>query len=180
VDLQEHYRARFCEENVWHLCGVLPEASAQAYAVFISNAARQVAIWRQRSAESEDQPVVWDYHVVLLTRDDDNWQIFDADSRLAPPCAAREYLSASFILQPGAHAHFCPIFRLVPARQYRDTLCSDRSHMLNADGSWQSPPPPWPCIGEGSNLMRFIEMGESFIGQVHDIASLRRWLDSNP
>jgi len=37
-------------------------------------------------------------------------------------------------------------FRVVPSDLYLSTFASDRSHMLNADGSWLHPPPTYPCI----------------------------------
>ena len=38
------------------------------------------------------------------------------------------------------------MFRVVPSDVYLSAFASDRSHMLNTDGSWLQPPPTYPCI----------------------------------
>jgi len=51
--------------------------------------------------------------------------------------------------------------------------------MRTPDGGWLAPPPPWPPIGgakEASNLARFIDLDEAFVGAVTDVGGLRRAL----
>ena len=40
----------------------------------------------------------------------------------------------------------CSMFRIVSSDIYLSTFASDRSHMLDADGSWLQSPPTYPCI----------------------------------
>jgi hypothetical protein len=54
---------------------------------------RKVALWHQRLAKSEDLPVVWDYHCILLLKKKrsaaegtKNW-FYDFDTTLPNPCA---------------------------------------------------------------------------------------------
>jgi len=172
IDLGSRYCRNYCEENVWHLCGDCVADRTPAFAVFISNADRAVAIWQQRAARSAGAPLVWDYHVILIARSDPDWRVYDVDSRLAPGVPAREYIETCFPVLPPVLAPHAPHFRVVEAARYRATLATDRSHMRLADGTWRSPPPAGPPIGEGTNLMRFVDTQEDFEGEVLDRAAL--------
>jgi len=171
-DLTSRYTPGYCEENVWHVCGDCVEAGIEACALFISNADRAVAVWQQRAAKHPAGPVLWDYHVVLLARVDAHWRVYDADSVLSAGLLIGEYLEASMPVLPPAHARYAPRFRVVEAPRYRARLATDRSHMRDPDGAWRSPPPRYPPIGEGTNLMRFVDMETDFEGEVMDRARL--------
>jgi hypothetical protein len=170
------YWPRYCEENVWHACdGADGDGLAGALVMVISNDARAVAFWEQRAAPP-GEVVFWDYHVVLLTRDESRWRVIDPDCRAGRELAAARWLDASFAPLAAEHADHRPVFRLVPTDVYRRELRSDRSHMRSGD-EWQSPPPPWPTIGDGgSNLMRFVDMDDEFLGEVLDLEALRKRL----
>jgi len=180
LDLKRSHWPGYCEENVWHLCGALPERIEHTHVLVISNARRTLAMWRQRASGSTEQPVIWDYHVVLLGQASGRWWIWDADSTLPSPQPAQHYLEASFRPLPAEHAELRPSFRVVAADLYRRTLSSDRSHMRATDGGWLAPPPPGEGIGNGMNLMRFVDMQTEFVGQVLDLMALRAWLAARP
>ena len=141
--------------------------------VFISNPQRTVAVWQQRAAQAITEPVVWDYHVIALAKAGGHWWVHDPDSTLGVPVAASTYLDAAFLPLAPAQSAYAPLFRWLPADLYRQEFCSDRRHMRDATGEWLAPPPPGPCIGQGSNLMRFVDLETEFWGEVLDLDALR-------
>ncbi|XP_043363321.1 protein N-terminal glutamine amidohydrolase isoform X3 [Dermochelys coriacea] len=88
-----------------------------------------------------------DYHVILLhvSSGDQNF-IYDLDTVLPFPCPFDTYTEEAFksddIILPG----FRRKIRLIRADLYLKTFASDRSHMKDANGHWQKPPPSYPCI----------------------------------
>ncbi|XP_032659409.1 protein N-terminal glutamine amidohydrolase [Chelonoidis abingdonii] len=159
------YTSCYCEENVWKLCEYIRSYDQypleEFYAVFISNERRMIPLWKQQSG-CGDEPVVWDYHVILLhvASGDQNF-IYDLDTVLPFPCPFDTYIQESFksddILLPG----FRRKIRLIQADLYLKTFASDRSHMKDASGHWQKPPPSYPCIETADskmNLDDFISM----------------------
>ena len=167
------YAANYCEENVWQLSRAPVLSGRRRGALFISNRDRHCPLWAQRAATQPDQPVVWDYHVVLLTLGPA--QIFDLDSTLPFPCDARDYLRATFPLAGALPEPFAPRFRFVPAEVLDGSFASDRSHMRATDGSWRSPPPPWPAIATAAATMTlpaFVDMTSEGPGIRLDLTSL--------
>lgn len=167
----------FCEENIWHLCtdpavsrDGRPISVEERHVVFISNARRSVWMRQQRAGGTE--PVVWDYHVVLLA----GGLVWDPDTLLGFPVALERWLRDSFTPSPD----LAPRFRVIGAPTYLDRFASDRSHMIGPDGTPLKPLPPWPPIGEGMNLFRFVDMETPFVGQLLDLESFRRTLPSSP
>ncbi len=100
------YTSCFCEENVYLLakkCITIDATTkCESFVVFISSRSKQTPIWCQKSGRSNESPVVWDYHVVLLVRENScdannpNSVIFDIDSTLPFPCRAAKYFVQSF------------------------------------------------------------------------------------
>lgn len=162
----------YCEENVWHLCADAGVEGTPRAALVISNAARTVAVACQRAAPSPDLPVVWDYHVVLAARGSTGWAIWDLDSTLGMPVPLREYLRQSFAWPHGFAPPYDARFRVIEAGRYRDVLCTDRSHMRDESGRYRVPPPSWPPIGTGTNLMRLIDLDDPIAGEVIALAEL--------
>ena len=163
---QPRYWPFYCEENVWHLCSdrdAIDSPVERRQVLFVSNARKQVAMRHQRAGEGG--AVVWDYHVVLLA----GGRLWDLDTTLGFGIPPAVWLAESFV--PGSPE---PRFRVIDAPAYVASFASDRSHMIGADGRPLKPPPPWPPIGKGMNLMRFVAMGEPFLGEVIDLEGLRR------
>ena len=160
------YTAFYCEENIWQLTGNPALVDDERVVLIITNPTRTCLLWQQCAAVL-GQPVVWDYHVVLVVRSvpGQAWQVYDFDTRLAFPSTLDTWLGETF---PGCDQwlpDLLPHFRVVPAADFRDRLVSDRGHMKTA-GGWRQPPPPWPCIGTGpSNLQRFLDFDDAFIGE---------------
>ncbi|XP_070778177.1 protein N-terminal glutamine amidohydrolase isoform X2 [Enoplosus armatus] len=169
------------EENVWKLCEfVRSERTApleELFVVFVSNENRMVPLWKQKSGRG-DQPVIWDYHVVLLHVGlQSDCLVFDLDSELSFPCSLQVYaaqaLRSDHNIKPAYHRKL----RVVPADSFLLKFASDRSHMKNSDGSWRMPPPTYPPIHSAEcqmNLDDFISMNPA-VGWGH-VLSLDHFL----
>lgn len=169
----EHDAPFWCEENAWHLC-VDPRVG-DAHVVIISNPTRTVALWHQRAASRDSAPVVWDYHVVVIST---GGRVWDLDTRLAFPIALDEYLAQSF---REVAPRLRPRFRAIAAPTYRTRFASDRRHMRDAQGQWQQPPPPWPPIGEGHVLDALLDpVDDDVFGRWLDAAALRAHVSGAP
>lgn len=159
------YQPFYCEENVYHLCADPRLQGREPAALFIRGAGGECVIWHQRLADDADDPVFWDYHVVLLARRP--WEIWDLDTTLGCPVGAASYLRRSFRPELELPPAYRPRFRRVDAAELAATFASDRSHMRGPDGEYTQPPPPWPAIGAGrpGNLARFVAVGDPIAGE---------------
>lgn len=168
----DKYHAYYCEENVWHLCADPRLAAHPRAAILVSNPARTVAVAYQRAAPRPELPIVWDYHVVLAARDPQGLSIWDLDTTLGMPVPLLDYLGRSLAWPHGFAPPHEARFRVLEAGRYREVLCTDRSHMRDAAGRYRVPPPPWPAIGTGTNLMRLVDMDDPIAGEVVALAEL--------
>jgi hypothetical protein len=150
------YQPYYCEENVWHLAKSEVFAARDGRAVFVSNETRHVALWRQRASRDPEQPILWDYHVLFLVRAE-AWLVYDHDTTLDFPVALDAYLDETFRFRAPPYG---PRFAVYDAPAYVAELATDRSHMVDDHGAWRAPPPPWPPIGSGTNLERYIRAAE--------------------
>ena len=143
----------YCEENVWRLAYRKTQEPTQEryFACFVSNPNKTCAMLHQLAGPDDDnQPVCWDYHVILVgwNKQERNALVYDIDSRLPYPSRMDDYLGHSFSRNgKGFAPSFAPQFRLVPADLYRQYFTSDRTHMYDAKTStWNAPPPHYACI----------------------------------
>lgn len=144
------YTPLFCEENIWQLIHSLSSSDLPVntlWCLLITNPDKKIPLLNQRSA-ANNQPVIWDYHVILLALIREQPVIFDFDSRLGFVTPLDEYLKNSFIFAHEAAHHlpeeFIPYIRKIPAQSYLNNFYSDREHMrqyLSADKF-----PHWPLI----------------------------------
>ena len=168
------YHPFFCEENVWHLLRAPKLVAKERYAVFVTNPAHQVALYQQRLAPA-GEPVVWDYHVIAIARDSarrGHERVWDRDSRLPFPCPVDRYFEETFPTLPLGAESLAPQFRFVPFAEFEERFASDRRHMRRVDGSWLQAPPPWPVIGAGHTLDRFLEFSDPIGGTVLGLDAL--------
>ncbi|XP_069776365.1 protein N-terminal glutamine amidohydrolase isoform X3 [Narcine bancroftii] len=153
------------EENVWKLCEYVQKKRQypleEWYAVFISNDQKMVPIWRQRSCHG-DQPVIWDYHVILMHDcGGQQCEVYDLDTMLPFPCPFDIYVKEAFHSEDLIRPAFRRKMRVLRADLYLKKFASDRSHMKDAHGMWRMPPPSYPCIQTAEakmNLNDFISM----------------------
>jgi hypothetical protein len=170
------YQPFYCEENIWHLAHDRlhsPTTGQQDRVVFISNQQRTVALWSQHAASQTGEPVIWDYHVVLLNTEPLTPVIWDLDSILQHPAALPRWWRGTFPLEETCPDHLQPTFRVVDSEHFIDTFSSNRSHMrtdsTDADTDFLKPPPAWKPIfkpAKGMNLPDFVDMQNDFIGDV--------------
>jgi hypothetical protein len=160
------YCPYFCEENIWHLSADdrVPVPVAERRVVFIAGVRGRFAMRKQRAGGNG--PVLWDYHVVLAAAG----KIWDLDTTLGLPVDRDVWVQGSFF---PLYRDFVPRFRIVDAAVYRERFASDRSHMIGPDGLPLKPHPPWPPIGEGMTLPRFIDLDAPFVGEIRDLDSFR-------
>jgi protein N-terminal glutamine amidohydrolase len=107
------YCSHYCEENVAKLAERFLDVSAKslpsgnaslAFVVFVSNNAKQTPIWNQKLSASDDDPVIWDYHVIFVLYDSglsntarkENLFVIDCDTRLGLPVPFADYVDRSF------------------------------------------------------------------------------------
>lgn len=148
------YTPCYCEENVANVARALLSSGSGSYdellVAFISNPAKACPIWHQRaSATAAGEPVVWDYHVVLLgrRREGARYDVLDLDSSLPFPAPAREYCAAAFRPHEPLRPAYRQRFRVLPAAEYLRVFASDRRHMRRGDGGgWAAPPPAYPPL----------------------------------
>lgn len=163
----------YCEENAWHLAAERSLGPGERDVVVVSNEGRSVAMWQQRSAVRSGDAVVWDYHVFVVAHGRAGARVWDFDCALGLDVDALGYLEASFRRAPESYA---PRFRVIPAAVYHREFASDRSHMRGPNGRFLQPPPPWPAIGRGHTLDRFVDMRDTAPGRVLDLTELyREW-----
>ncbi len=141
--------------------------------MFISNPTKTVAMCAQRAGEPPAGVLVWDYHVVTLTKLNDVWTVLDPDHIPSAAVSLSNYLGSSFEPLNAVPSQYLPQFKLVEASYLKAHFASDRRHMRSVDGEWLKAPPPWTCIGSGHNLDEFIDMENSQHATAIGLSSLR-------
>ena len=134
------YQKCFCEENVWHLVQHERLRNRRVNVAIVSNAAKKVAVWRQKASKRSDQLVVWDYHVIAFAspcvkdpvettevdpdrsgsegserpfhKMDPSWEVWDLDSTLGFPVPVVRYIRSSFVYtDPSAQVNVPDVFK---------------------------------------------------------------------
>ena len=153
------YQPFYCEENVVRLLAHPRLAARRRFALFITSPSRSVAVWDQR-AGVPGEALVWDYHVIAVTLAPA--LVWDLDTRLSLPFDLAKYMDRSF--QPLEDERLLPWFRLVPEDELTRTFATDRRHMRDPTGSFIAPPPPWPSVGVGHTLDRYLDIEDPIAG----------------
>ena len=197
------YTSCYCEENVWKMCEKVrdrtganrlasssDELLSRCHVAFISNPGKTVPLWWQKaSSDPANQPVVWDYHVILIfdgrgkassassTSSSSSW-VYDLDTCLPFPSDFRQYFDRTFGNDDEMKTKYKRFFRVIPAAEYLRHFASDRRHMIRTDGSWNMPPPEYPAIvaadGVVNNIDKFIDVTQKqFLGRVLDAKEMR-------
>jgi hypothetical protein len=172
----------YCEENVWRLAyrklhfqlesGI---KGVQYYVVFVSSEEKLIPMLYQKArksiSSSSNEPVFWDYHVILLETKENDAFVFDMDTIVTPfPAPLNLYLDYSF--SPDEYTDAVdPRFRVIDAFIFLKYFNSNREHM-RINGEWTAVPPTYKCIQldavkSTSNLdsYRIMTASERFRGQ---------------
>jgi hypothetical protein len=166
------YHPFYCEENAWWLCVHPALGQDERYVVFLTSRGGVCPLLHQRAA-SPGRLIAWDYHVIVV---DPRGRVWDQDSRLPLPTSGPTWLDLTFALSDRLPAMYAPRLRVIPAADYRQDFASDRSHMRDSRGRFQRPPPPWPHIGTGMNLPRYLDTEAERPGRVLTLPEARQWL----
>lgn len=190
------YTALFCEENIWQLLRTLSDncnnelstskciTTNNLWVLFLSNSEQKIALLNQQAAEP-GQPVIWDYHVILLAEIAQDFYIFDFDTRLDFVMPLHDYLQLTLITPEKLPADFVPSVRKIPAQSYLDYFYSDRGHMLGQIDV--SDFPPWGLINADCEqriaLAEYLDFESKVhdagsVFKVHSLSELQGWLES--
>eukprot|EP00903_Cladosiphon_okamuranus_P011770 g11064.t1 len=182
------YASHYCEENTVRLCAHLLDraeaADVELFIVFVSNQARQVPVWNQRLADNQDEPVLWDYHVLLLAKHPHGNWVYDLDSTLAFPTQAAQYMTQAFRRGERMEERFRQKFRVVSGRECVDHFSSDRSHMIQRGGAYSAEPPRLnplrgPRSSSDHNIDEWISMDEDTgRGRVMSLLEMEAFINS--
>ena len=161
------YTPSYCEENIWHLASDSRFHGLDVRVVLVTGPGSHRKLWFQRCGESDDRPVYWDYHVILLVKDN-TWQVWDFDTKLAFPTDAASYFRKTFRGPDESFDNLNVVFRAIDAKEYIENFSSDRSHMRLPSGAWLAPPPSWPAIVKNgvSNLMEWLDIESQGPGEL--------------
>ncbi|MCW8933075.1 MAG: protein N-terminal glutamine amidohydrolase [Gammaproteobacteria bacterium] len=192
------YTPLFCEENIWQLILSLSTTSNvnqmanhlkierdKMWVLIITNKKQKIALLNQQAASAE-QPVIWDYHVILLAEINHQFFIFDFDTRLSFVTPLQDYLQKTLISLDKLPQEFIPSIRKIPAQSYLERFHSDRTHMLIQIEKSQFP--AWPIINSGKehciSLEDYLNIeqplnDQSLLTQISSIVTLEQWLTTS-
>ncbi len=175
------YAPRYCEENIWHLARDARFQASETLVALITGYGPYRPFWYQRCVADPQLPVWWDYHVILLVRQG-SWQVWDLDTTLDLPTAAKTYLEKTFLNSVIASKDTDVILRLVPADYYLEHFASDRAHMRLPSGKWLAEPPAWPMIlpHHRSNLLEWLDTGRAQPGRLLPLSECLREFAGDP
>ena len=127
---QYHYTALFCEENIWKLIESCLNSShiIPIDVLFIINKFNSIALFEQQKSIA-GQSVIWDYHVVLSAKVNNNLVILDFDSRCKFPCDIDAYFNNTFANYNNLAFQYKPYIKPIAADYYYQNFTSDRNHM---------------------------------------------------
>lgn len=166
------YQACYCEENIWHLTKHFPKAKI----IFILNQKASTKLYYQKASLHPFFPVYWDYHVILIHKENDSEMVYDFDTYMDFPTDAQTYFSATFNVDNEPIDEAC-VLRVIDAEAYQHYFHSDRTHMQDEDGNWLMPPPIWQAImNTAANCYALAAIRNLANEHIGELIPLRRYL----
>ena len=125
------YTPLFCEENIWKFLDYCQTDNTikPRDVIFIINPDKAIALFDQKLSQ-ENEPVIWDYHVILSATYEQQTVIFDFDSRRPFPDLISNYFNRTFLSWSLLPEKLRPFLRIINATHFYKHFSSDRSHML--------------------------------------------------
>ena len=126
------YTSLFCEENIWKLIQFLKSDKNNIEpldVLFVSNKSKSVVLFEQKSAIA-NQPVIWDYHVILTARINNNVYVLDFDSHCEFPLLINEYFYRTFPAASNVSEKYLSLIKPIKSDDFLKHFFSDRSHMM--------------------------------------------------
>ncbi len=125
------YTPLFCEENIWQLINSLymNHYAKPIEVLFIINQNSSIALFDQNQSNF-NEPVIWDYHVILVALKNNQPVIFDFDSRCDFPTKINDYFELTFPVKYPLSQTYQPYIKAIAAAHYLKHFYSDRHHML--------------------------------------------------
>ena len=168
-DVELDYQPFFCEENIWRLNRHPILVNSPREVVFIASAAGATPLFGMRASPNVNEPIFWDYHVILLEHGTPHKRVWDLDSVHGTPLDALQWFQHSMPDCRQLPEPYHPMFRLIDGEAYEADFSTDRSHMLDASGNYLHPPPPWhapyrPDVG--MVLDRYRSLDEASLGRL--------------
>jgi hypothetical protein len=149
------YTPLFCEENIWKLLDAHYRQAWQAdalqplHVLFIINKNNTVALFGQGDTDAQ-QPLIWDYHVILSAMLHGEAVVYDFDSQSDFPTDLTSYFNSTFPLHTNLNHEYRPLVRSIPADLHFRHFSSDRQHMINVIA--KSEFPKYPLIQPEAQL----------------------------
>lgn len=125
------YTPLFCEENIWKFLDYCQTDNTikPLDVIFIINPDKTVVLFDQKLSP-DNEPVIWDYHVILSATYKQQTVIFDFDSRRPFPDPINSYFTRTFPSWSLLPEKLRPLLRIINAAHFYKHFSSDRSHML--------------------------------------------------
>lgn len=147
------YTKFYCEENIWklaeHISGNCSDFS-KCYVIICSNEKKRVPFFHHKTGKVENMYMqVWDYHLFVIWKESkEQIVVYDLDSCLLIPMLFNQYkqLSLQLGIIERMSAEFKRSYRILKAQDYLNYFASDRSHMIESNGSYYAAPPPYDPI----------------------------------
>jgi len=127
------YTPLFCEENIWKLIDALYTnqglSTKPIDVLFILNQNNSIALFEQKLSTGAN-PVIWDYHVVLVAKNTSNIVLFDFDSNCSLPKNIADYFHQTFPDNAVLPETVRPLLKPINADYFYKHFYSNRQHML--------------------------------------------------
>jgi len=121
-----------CEENIWKLIEALYTNQGLTIkpldVLFILNQNDSIALFEQNLCVGAN-PVIWDYHVVLVAKKDNAIVLFDFDSRCSFPEKIADYFYRSLPMNITLAETYRALLKPIKAEFFYQHFYSSRQHM---------------------------------------------------